>query len=197
MWQLILALCRLFLLLPSMKISNTPIDGLLIIEPQVFKDSRGYFYESYNINKFKQAGIHENFIQDNQSLSQKGAIRGLHFQASPYEQGKLVRVVQGAVLDVVVDIRKNSATYGQHFDIELNQDNMLMFYIPAGFAHGFETLEDDTIFQYKCTNVYDKASEGGILWNDPSLNINWQTSNPIISAKDQELPRFDSFISPF
>jgi len=180
-----------------MKITTSPIQGLLIIEPQVFKDERGYFYESYNIDKFKDAGIHENFIQDNQSLSQKGAIRGLHFQAAPFEQGKLVRVVQGAVFDVVVDIRKNSATYGQHFDIELTGENMLMFYIPAGFAHGFETLADNTIFQYKCTNLYNKASEGGILWNDPDLNIKWQTNTPIISTKDQELPTFSTFVSPF
>jgi dTDP-4-dehydrorhamnose 3,5-epimerase len=180
-----------------MKITTSPIQGLLIIEPQVFKDERGYFYESYNIDKFKDAGIHENFIQDNQSLSQKGAIRGLHFQAAPFEQGKLVRVVQGAVFDVVVDIRKNSATYGQHFDIELTGENMLMFYIPAGFAHGFETLADNTIFQYKCTNLYNKASEGGILWNDPDLNIKWQTNTPIISTKDQELPTFHTFVSPF
>lgn len=180
-----------------MKITTTPIEGLLIIEPQVFKDERGYFYESYNIDKFKEVGIYENFIQDNQSLSQKGAIRGLHFQAAPFEQGKLVRVVQGAVFDVVVDIRKNSATYGQHFDIELTGENMLMFYIPAGFAHGFETLADNTIFQYKCTNLYNKTSEGGIYWNDPTLNIKWQTKTPIISAKDQELPTFHTFVSPF
>jgi dTDP-4-dehydrorhamnose 3,5-epimerase len=180
-----------------MKITTTHIEGLLIIEPQVFKDERGYFYESYNIDTFKEAGIHENFIQDNQSLSQKGAIRGLHFQSAPFEQGKLVRVVQGAVFDVVVDIRKNSATYGKHFDVELTEENMLMFYIPAGFAHGFETLADNTIFQYKCTNVYNKSSEGGLLWNDPDLNIKWQTKSPIISAKDQELPTFNTFVSQF
>jgi dTDP-4-dehydrorhamnose 3,5-epimerase len=180
-----------------MKITTTPIDGLLIIEPQIFKDERGYFYESYNIDKFKEVGILENFIQDNQSLSQKGAIRGLHFQAAPFAQGKLVRVVQGAVFDVAVDIRKNSSTYGQHFDIELTGENMLMFYIPVGFAHGFETLADNTIFQYKCTNLYNKTSEGGIHWNDPDLNIKWQTNTPIISAKDQELPTFSTFVSPF
>jgi dTDP-4-dehydrorhamnose 3,5-epimerase len=121
----------------------------------------------------------------------------LHFQAAPFAQGKLVRVVQGAVFDVAVDIRKNSSTYGQHFDIELTGENMLMFYIPVGFAHGFETLADNTIFQYKCTNLYNKASEGGILWNDPDLNIKWQTNTPIISTKDQELPTFSTFVSPF
>lgn len=143
------------------------------------------------------AGINLNFVQDNQSLSQKGAVRGLHFQAPPFEQGKLVRVVKGAVRDVVVDIRKNSATYGQHFSIDLTEENQLMFWIPPGFAHGFETLQDNTIFLYKCTNLYNKASEGGLLWNDPSLNIKWQTSDPIVSDKDMVLPTQNNFVSPF
>lgn len=143
------------------------------------------------------AGIHLNFVQDNQSLSQKGAVRGLHFQAPPFEQGKLVRVVKGAVRDVVVDIRKNSATYGQHFSIDLTEENQLMFWIPPGFAHGFETLEDNTIFLYKCTNLYNKESEGGLLWNDPALGIKWQTAEPIVSDKDQILPTLNNFISPF
>lgn len=143
------------------------------------------------------AGINLNFVQDNQSLSQKGAVRGLHFQAPPFEQGKLVRVVKGAVRDVVVDIRKNSATYGQHFSIDLTEENQLMFWIPPGFAHGFETLQDNTIFLYKCTNLYNKASEGGLLWNDPSLNIKWQTSDPIVSDKDMVLPTLNNFVSPF
>ena len=135
-----------------MDIKSTPIEGLLIIEPQVFTDPRGYFYESYNKEKFVAAGINIEFVQDNQSLSQKGIVRGLHFQAPPFDQGKLVRVIQGAVLDVAVDIRKNSPTYGQNFSIELSSQNRTMFYIPPGFAHGFETLEDNTIFLYKCTN---------------------------------------------
>lgn len=143
------------------------------------------------------AGIHLNFVQDNQSLSQKGAVRGLHFQAPPFEQGKLVRVVKGAVRDVVVDIRKNSATYGQHFSIDLTEENQLMFWIPPGFAHGFETLEDNTIFLYKCTNLYNKESEGGLLWKDPALGIKWQTAEPIVSDKDQILPTLNNFISPF
>jgi dTDP-4-dehydrorhamnose 3,5-epimerase len=129
-----------------LKITTTPIDGLLVIEPQIFKDSRGYFFESYNQDKMKEAGIPLSFVQDNQSLSQKGAVRGLHFQAAPFEQGKLVRVVIGAVRDVVVDIRKNSPTYGQHFSIDLSAENQLMFWIPPGFAHGFETLENNTVF---------------------------------------------------
>lgn len=144
-----------------------------------------------------EAGINLNFVQDNQSLSQKGAVRGLHFQAPPFEQGKLVRVVQGAVRDVVVDIRKESATYGQNFTIDLTAENQLMFWIPPGFAHGFETLEDNTIFLYKCTNMYNKASEGGLFWNDPEIGIQWQTQEPIVSDKDQILPLFKDFTSPY
>ncbi len=180
-----------------MNVKTTPIEGLLVIEPQVFNDARGYFYESYNKQKFAEAGIDYEFIQDNQSLSQKGIIRGLHFQAPPFDQGKLVRVIQGAVKDVVVDIRKNSPTFGQHFSIVLTAQNKTMFFIPPGFAHGFETLEEDTIFLYKCTNVYNKESEGGLLWNDPFLNINWQNNDPLISDKDKILPTFENLISPF
>jgi dTDP-4-dehydrorhamnose 3,5-epimerase len=180
-----------------MDIKSTSIEGLLIIEPQVFTDPRGYFYESYNKEKFVAAGINIEFVQDNQSLSQKGIIRGLHFQAPPFDQGKLVRVIQGAVLDVAVDIRKNSPTYGQNFSIELSAQNRTMFYIPPGFAHGFETLEDNTIFLYKCTDVYNKQSEGGLLWNDADLGIKWQSSNPLISDKDKILPLFKDFLSPF
>ncbi len=180
-----------------MKITSTPLEGILIIEPQIFKDTRGYFYESYNENKMHAAGITLNFVQDNQSFSQKGAIRGLHFQAPPFEQGKLVRVVAGAVRDVVVDIRKNSPTYGQHFSIDLSAENQLMFWIPPGFAHGFETLADNTIFLYKCTNLYHKESEGGLLWNDPEIGIKWETTNAIVSDKDILLPSLKDFISPF
>jgi dTDP-4-dehydrorhamnose 3,5-epimerase len=180
-----------------MDIKSTPIEGLLIIEPQVFTDPRGYFYESYNKEKFVAAGINIEFVQDNQSLSQKGIVRGLHFQAPPFDQGKLVRVIQGAVLDVAVDIRKNSPTYGQNFSIELSAQNRTMFYIPPGFAHGFETLEDNTIFLYKCTDVYNKQSEGGLLWNDAELGIKWQSSDPLISEKDKILPLFKDLVSPF
>jgi dTDP-4-dehydrorhamnose 3,5-epimerase len=180
-----------------LKITSTPLEGILIIEPQIFKDTRGYFYESYNENKMHAAGITLNFVQDNQSFSQKGAIRGLHFQAPPFEQGKLVRVVAGAVRDVVVDIRKNSPTYGQHFSIDLSAENQLMFWIPPGFAHGFETLADNTIFLYKCTNLYHKESEGGLLWNDPEIGIKWETTNAIVSDKDILLPSLKDFISPF
>jgi len=180
-----------------MKITKIPIEGPLVIEPRIFNDARGYFYESYNEGAFKAQGIDCTFVQDNQSLSQKGAIRGLHFQAPPFEQGKLVRVINGRVLDTIVNIRKNSATYGQHYSIELNAENKLMFWIPPGFAHGFETLEDNTIFLYKCTNLYDKASEGGLRWNDPEIGVKWQTMQPIVSEKDQFLPLFKDFSSPF
>jgi dTDP-4-dehydrorhamnose 3,5-epimerase len=180
-----------------LKITTTPIEGILIIEPQIFKDSRGYFFESYNQDKMEAAGIALSFVQDNQSLSQKGAVRGLHFQAPPFEQGKLVRVVAGAVRDVVVDIRKNSPTYGQHFSIDLSAENQLMFWIPPGFAHGFETLADNTIFLYKCTNMYHKNSEGGLLWNDPAIGIKWQTQDAIVSEKDMILPTLKDFVSPF
>ncbi len=173
------------------------MDGPLIIEPRIFNDPRGYFYESYNSDVFKAAGIDAIFVQDNQSLSHKGATRGLHFQAPPFEQGKLVRVLQGAVVDVIVDIRKSSPTFGKSFAIELSESNHLMLWIPPGFAHGFETLEDKTIFLYKCTNVYHKESEGGLLWNDPALEIKWQSENAIISEKDQLLPFLKDFVSPF
>lgn len=192
----------IFILLPifffkNVEITTTPIAGLLVIKPKVFYDARGYFFEPYNKQRYQEAGIASDFVQDNQSLSQLGAVRGLHFQAPPFEQGKLVRVVKGAVLDVVVDIRKSSSTYGQHFAVELSEDNMLQFWIPAGFAHGFATLKDNTIFEYKCTNYYNKESEGGILWNDSTLQINWGVNNPIVSDKDQVLPNFNSFNSPF
>lgn len=180
-----------------MEVIETKIKDLLIIKPKVFADARGYFFESYNETVFKQNGIVANFVQDNQSLSSTGVLRGLHFQAPPHDQGKLVRVITGAVLDVALDIRKNSPTYGQHVSIELTEENKTMFYIPSGFAHGFLTLRDNTIFSYKCTNVYNKASEGCVLWNDSDLNINWNVSNPILSDKDLVGTPFKEFKSPF
>lgn len=184
-----------------MQITQTPIEGLLIIEPKVWKDNRGYFYESYNAKLFAEAGIDVSFVQDNQSFSQKGALRGLHAQAQPFEQGKLVRVLQGAVMDVAVDIRKGSPTYGQHFDIELSEENHKQLWVPAGFLHGFLTLEDQTIFTYKVSNYYDKNSEIGVMWNDPDLNIEWSRDIPesefLLSDKDQVLSQFKDFKSPF
>lgn len=180
-----------------MEVIETKIKDLLIIKPKVFADTRGYFFESYNADVFKQHGIDVYFAQDNQSLSNTGVLRGLHFQAPPFDQGKLVRVITGAVLDVAVDIRKNSPTYGEHVTIELTEENKTMFYIPPGFAHGFSTLRDNTIFCYKCTKVYNKASEGTVLWNDSDLNINWNVSNPMLSEKDLVGTIFKEFNSPF
>ena len=180
-----------------MEIIKTKIPGLLIIKPDVFEDERGYFFESYNRDKFVSEGIDNVFIQDNESKSMKGVLRGLHFQNPPYEQGKLVRVMKGAVIDVAVDIRKNSPTYGQWDSIELTESNKIMYWVPPGMAHGFVTLEDETIFFYKCTNLYNKASEGSIRWNDPDLNVNWGLSNPIISEKDKIAPFFNELKSQF
>ena len=182
-----------------MKVTTTPITDLLIIEPRLFPDDRGYFYESYNQEKYAAIGIKANFVQDNQSFSQKGTLRGLHGQADPFAQGKLVRVMQGRVLDIAVDIRKNSSTYGQHFSVELSGENHLQFWVPPGFLHGFVTLEDDTIFTYKVTNFYDKASEIGVIWNDQSLAIGWgiDERDALLSPKDEILPAFKDFVSPF
>jgi dTDP-4-dehydrorhamnose 3,5-epimerase len=173
------------------------LPGLFLIKPKVFEDHRGHFFESFREDVLAQNGVETKFIQDNQSLSQKGILRGLHFQAPPFAQGKLVRVIQGAVLDVAVDIRKNSPTFGHHVAIELTESNFLMMYIPIGFAHGFLTLQDNTIFTYKCTDYYHPEVEGGVILNSPELNIPWKIDNPILSAKDEKLPSFKDFISPF
>lgn len=180
-----------------MEIIQTPIAGLLIIKPRIFSDDRGYFYESWNREAFTKNGITTDFVQDNQSLSQKGVLRGLHFQNPPHAQAKLVRVIQGAVLDVAVDIRKSSPTYGQHVAVEINEENKLMFLIPEGFAHGFLTLQNNTIFSYKCSAYYSKVSEGCLLWNDPDLAIGWNTAAPTLSGKDLEGNTFRSFSSLF
>jgi len=180
-----------------MEIVKTPIEGLLVIKPDVFEDARGYFFESYNRDKFLSHGIDVEFMQDNESKSGKHVLRGLHFQDPPYAQGKLVRVMQGSVLDVAVDIRKGSPTYGQWAAIELSGGNKWMYWIPAGFAHGFLTLEDNTIFFYKCTNIYHKESEGCIRWNDPDLAINWGIETPVISDRDSKSPFFRDFNSKF
>lgn len=180
-----------------MDISTTNIKGLLIIQPKVFYDERGYFLESFRNDIIREAGITEEFVQENESHSQKGVLRGMHFQNPPFEQGKLVRVVQGAVFDVVVDIRKGSPTYGEHYSIELSAENKTIFWIPPGFAHGFLVLEDNTTFQYKCTNYYNKASEGSLQWNDPNLKINWGEIKPLISHKDIQATSFIDFNSQF
>jgi len=180
-----------------MEIIKTSIPDVLIIKPQVFEDSRGYFFESYNKEKFLQHGLNQSFVQDNESKSVKNVVRGLHFQAPPFAQGKLVRVMKGAVLDVAVDIRKKSPTYGQWTSVVLTEENKWMYWVPPGFAHGFATLQDETVFFYKCTNVYNKESEGSIRWNDPDLNIDWKLENPVLSEKDQSSPFFRDFVSPF
>ena len=179
------------------KLIETDLKDLLMIEPDVFGDSRGYFKETYNHKALSALGFDKTFVQDNLSYSQQGALRGLHFQAPPHAQGKLVFVTVGRVLDVVVDIRKSSPTYGQSAAYELSADNHRMLYVPEGFAHGFSVLSESCIFQYKCTDYYNKASEGGIVWNDPDLAIDWQVESPIISDKDKELPLFKDFETPF
>lgn len=180
-----------------MEVLETKIKDLFIVKPKVFADTRGYFFESYNKEVFGKNNIPVEFIQDNQSLSHKGVLRGLHFQSPPFAQGKLVRVITGSVLDIAVDIRKNSPTYGEHVSIELNEENKTMFYIPPGFAHGFVTLCDNTIFSYKCTQVYNKESEGTVLWNDLDLCIDWKAKNPLLSDKDINGTIFKDFKSPF
>ncbi|PCJ26020.1 MAG: dTDP-4-dehydrorhamnose 3,5-epimerase [Flavobacteriales bacterium] len=180
-----------------MEFIDVEIEGLVIIEPNVFEDGRGYFYESYNKDEFDENGIIDVFVQDNQSLSQKNVLRGLHFQKPPFSQSKLIRVVQGIVLDIAVDLRKNSKTYGKYCSVELSASNKKMFYIPEGFAHGFLTLEDDTIFSYKCNNFYNAASEDAILWNDKNLNIYWGIDHPILSEKDKKAQNFNQYVSPF
>ncbi len=181
-----------------MKVEQTDIEGVLVLTPKVFGDERGYFFESFNQKVFNDAtGLNLNFVQDNQSKSQKNVLRGLHFQNPPYEQGKLVRVLKGKVLDVALDIRKDSKTYGKHLTFQLDAIENKMVWLPPGIAHGFVTLEDDTEFFYKCTNFYNKESEDCILWNDESLSINWETKDPILSEKDKEGKQFKSFSSKF
>lgn len=188
--------CYLFLLI-NMEIIKTPLSGLLIIKPKVFFDERGSFLEIYQEKIYKANGIIEDFVQDNLSTSKKGVIRGLHFQKPPYAQAKLVRVIHGTALDIAVDLRKNSPTYGQHYYIILSATNHLQFFIPAGFAHGFAAIEDETVLSYKCSQFYNKESEGTIFYDDPTLNIHWQIENPIVSEKDKEGILFSEFVSPF
>jgi dTDP-4-dehydrorhamnose 3,5-epimerase len=170
-----------------MKIEQTPLKDCYVIHDTIFKDSRGYFFESFNQQKFAQlTGLDVHFVQDNQSSSTKGVLRGLHFQKGDAAQAKLVRVLQGSVLDVAVDLRKNSPTYGQHFTIELTDTSHTQLFIPRGFAHGFVVLSDTAVFFYKCDNLYNKAAEGGLMYNDPELNIDWRLpeSELILSDKD-------------
>ena len=181
-----------------MKVTRFDIEGLLLLEPRVFEDERGYFLESFNELRYNEfLGGDYRFVQDNISRSSKNVLRGLHFQYPPHAQGKIVSVVKGRVLDVAVDIRKDSPPYGKSQVVELSEEKHDQFWIPPGFAHGFIALEDDTVFSYKCSAYYHPASECTLLWNDPELSIDWQVNNPIISSKDKEGLRFHSFNSPF
>lgn len=176
-----------------MNVLNTSINGCIVIEPKVFFDERGYFFESFNERVFEEkTGVSVNFIQDNQSKSSRGVLRGLHYQRGAYQQAKLVRVLQGEVLDVVVDLRKESSTYGMHFTQVLTENNFTQVYIPRGCAHGFLVKSETAVFSYKCDNVYNKESEGGIIYNDPSLGIDWEYNldKVIVSDKDKILPLF-------
>ncbi|NVK63170.1 MAG: dTDP-4-dehydrorhamnose 3,5-epimerase [Flavobacteriales bacterium] len=180
-----------------MTITKTEIEGLLILEPRVFKDDRGLFFESFNEKLFEAEAGNIRFVQDNQSVSKKGVLRGLHFQNPPHAQGKLVRVAKGSVIDVAVDIRRDSPTYGKHVAVELSAENNKQFWIPAGFAHGFVALEDDTIFCYKCTDYYAPECEGSLLWNDETLKIDWGIETPLVSPKDEVAPTFTNFETSF
>lgn len=183
-----------------MNVVRTSIEGLYIIEPRVFGDARGYFFESFNSREFaKLTGLEVVFVQDNESLSRHGVLRGLHFQVPPYAQAKLVRVVEGSVLDVGVDLRSGSATYGKHVAVELTSENKRQLFLPKGFAHGFAVLSETAIFQYKCDEYYHPEAEGALAWDDPTLAIDWPlTPNEVVlSEKDRSHPAFSGFITPF
>ena len=182
-----------------MQVIKTPIEGLLIIEPRIFKDQRGYFFESYSQREFDEKVGPVRFVQDNESMSSYGVMRGLHFQRPPYTQSKLVRCVRGAVLDVAVDIRRGSSTYGQHVAVELTEENHRQFFIPKGFAHGFAVLSETAVFQYKCDEFYHPEADGGIAITDQSLGIDWRipTDQAILSEKDTKHPLLKDLDSPF
>ena len=181
-----------------MNIVKTEIEGLVVIEPRVFGDARGYFFESYNQRDFA-AVADVTFVQDNESRSCRGVVRGLHFQKPPYAQSKLVRVVEGRVLDVAVDLRRSSPTYGHHVSVELSAENHRQFFIPQGFAHGFAVLSETAVFQYKCDNFYHPEAEGALAWDDPTLAVDWQLppAEVQLSDKDRHHPLFKDFVTPF
>lgn len=182
-----------------MEVIKTDIDGVVIIEPRIFRDARGYFFESYSKKEFEEKIGSVEFVQDNQSKSTKGVMRGLHFQSPPHAQAKLVRCVKGAVMDVAIDLRKDSPTYGRHISCLLTEENQRQMFIPRGFAHGYAVLSDEAIFQYKCDNHYCPAADGGISLLDDSLNIDWgmEISEAILSEKDKKHPLLAEFTSPF
>lgn len=173
-----------------MTVTKTEIDGLLVIQPDVFKDDRGFFFESFSKQRYEELGITDEFVQDNFSKSKKGTVRGLHYQVGDKAQGKLCQVIEGEVLDVAIDVRFNSPTFGKHFAQILNSDLKTQLWIPKGFAHGFSVLSDEAIFSYKCTNYYSKAHERAILFNDTDLQINWKVEHPIVSEKDLNATKF-------
>jgi dTDP-4-dehydrorhamnose 3,5-epimerase len=175
-----------------MKFIQTDIEDLIIIEPTVFGDHRGFFIETYHQDRFKENGINETFVQDNHSRSKRGTLRGLHYQLAPYSQGKLVRCTFGSVYDVAVDLRKDSPSFGKSFGIELNEENKKILYVPPGFAHGFYVMSEIADFQYNCTNLYKPEMERGISWNDPKLSIDWPSGEKILSEKDHKNPPFAS-----
>ena len=182
-----------------MEIIKTNIEGVVIIEPRIFKDDSGYFFESFSQREFEEKVCKTTFVQDNESKSSYGVLRGLHFQKPPFAQSKLVRVIKGAVLDVAVDIRKGSPTFGQYVSVELTGENHRQFFIPRGFAHGFSVLSEEVIFQYKCDNFYSPQSEGAIAWNDPDLNIDWRipAEKVVLSEKDSKHPRLKDWQNVF
>ena len=182
-----------------MEVIKTDIEGVVIIEPRIFKDARGYFFESFSAKEFQEKVCQTTFVQDNESFSSYGVVRGLHFQKPPYTQSKLVRVIKGAVLDVAVDLRKGSPTYGKHIAVELTGENHRQLFIPKGFAHGFSVLSDEVLFQYKCDNFYAPQSEGGIAWNDPALQIDWRipADKILLSEKDTKHPLLEDYNSDF
>jgi dTDP-4-dehydrorhamnose 3,5-epimerase len=180
-----------------MEIEKTNIPGLILIKPKVFGDSRGYFFESFNKRKWKEVGLNPDFIQDNISKSKKNTIRGLHYQVGEFSQGKLCQVLQGKVLDVAVDIRFGSPTFGKYYSVELSDENHFIVWIPPGFAHGFSVLSDETIFSYKCTKLYSKEHERAIIYNDADLKIDWRVKNPIVSEKDLSAKNFKEIQNDF
>ena len=180
-----------------MEVQTFDCEGLVLIKPKVFTDERGHFLETYHAQKYGDLGINSSFVQDNESLSHRLVLRGLHFQAPPFAQGKLIRVVRGSIFDIAVDIRKNSPTYGKWHSVMLSADNKHQFWIPEGFAHGFLSLEDNTVINYKCTSNYNASAERTLLWNDPELNIQWPEMPLIVSVKDEAGETFRNFVSPF
>jgi dTDP-4-dehydrorhamnose 3,5-epimerase len=181
-----------------MTIAQTGFRDLLVITPDVFRDERGYFFEPFNEAKFRvQTGLNITFVQDNESMSKKGVLRGMHFQVPPKSQAKLIRVTTGSVLDVVVDLRKTEPTFGQHYKLILSAENKTQLFVPEGFAHGFLVLEEDTIFSYKCSNYYSREHDRSLYWNDDAFGIEWNAIDPVISEKDRNAMRFADFETPF